>query len=83
MVSLHFFLSDCGPSAEVANTLYRGENENLCVRVCLVAVVVVIAGSAKTGSHGGGRGEEEGRKRGGGGRRVNAGHHSRNFLQVL
>ena len=26
-----FFLSDCGPSAGVANTLYRSENENLCV----------------------------------------------------
>ena len=48
-----FFLSDSGPSDAVANTLYRGENENLCVRVCLVAVVVV-TGSAKTGSHRGG-----------------------------
>ena len=26
-----FFLSDCGPSAAVANTLYCCENENLCV----------------------------------------------------
>ena len=26
-----FFLSDCGPSTEVANTLYRGGNMNLCV----------------------------------------------------
>ena len=28
---LFFFLSDCGPSTEVANTLYRGGNTNLCV----------------------------------------------------
>ena len=27
----YFFLSDCGPSNEVANTLYRGGNKNLCV----------------------------------------------------
>ena len=40
---------------EVANTLYRGENENLCVRVCL-ATVELVAGSAKTGSHRGGGG---------------------------
>ena len=26
-----FFLSDCGLSTEVANTLYRGGNTNLCV----------------------------------------------------
>ena len=38
-----FFLSDSGPRDAVANTLYRGENENLCVWVCLVAVVVVAA----------------------------------------
>ena len=34
-------------------TINWGENENLCVRVCLAAVEVV-AGSAKTGSHRGG-----------------------------
>ena len=26
-----FFLSDCGPSTAVANTLYCGRNKNLCV----------------------------------------------------
>ena len=29
-----FFLSDSGLSTVVANTLYRGKNENLCVWVC-------------------------------------------------
>ena len=28
---LFFFLSDCGPSTAVANTLYCGWNKNLCV----------------------------------------------------
>ena len=32
-IYIYFFKRDCGLSAAVANTLYHGENENLCVRV--------------------------------------------------